>query len=426
MTSRTRLPQRAVVAGVALFGLLAFGDAQRVEAAGLYLAEFGTADMGTAGAGALVRAADAATAVSNPAGMTYLDDHQLQLGAAPGIGVVKFDRSSNQPPGGSGGDGGNQGGFVPLMSTSYVHKISDRLRLGLGLISITGASLNPNSSWAGRNEVQQLDLLGLTFIPTLGLRVTDWLSLGAGPAITYATLDWKLAGPGGGRVKIKDLDDVEAAALVSAMLRPLPELRFGLVYQSKSDLKLKGKIRARARPALDGSKTKVGLPLAQAVRGDVWWDATEKISLTVGAAWEDWSELNQTSLSLKGTGPLNAKFKGTAKIGMKDTWKLRGGVHYKWDEAWTLTTGVSYDSSPLEKKKRTAALPFDEQIRFSVGAIHQLSDALQLSTAFQWTHLGDARIDNANLKGKYAQNEIFFLMFNLNFKTLPWSGKATF
>ena len=91
-----------------------------------------------------------------------------------------------------------------------------------------------------------------------------------------------------------------------------------------------------------------------------------------------------------------------------------------------MTTGASYDSSPLDKEDRIAALPFDEQIRFSVGAIHQLSDSLQLSTAFQWTHLGDADLKTANVKGKYDTNDIFFLMFNLNFKSLPWAGKATF
>jgi long-chain fatty acid transport protein len=383
-------------------------------AGGLYIAEFATADMGTAGAGAQARAGDAATAVSNAAGMTYLDDHQLQLGAAPGYGLIKFDQDKDTPV--PGNNGGNQGGLFPLLGASYVHKLSDRVRLGFAVISVSGASLDPRSDWAGRTELQELNLLTFTFLPTLAVRVTDWLSLGAGPAITYATLDWKVQGPLGGKIKLDSFDDVKAAANISAMLQPLPELRFGLVFQSKTDLKLDGKIKNQLSEPVN---TKLGLPLATAVRGEFWWDVTPKIALMAGAAWEDWSEADQVPLS---TSAGSTK----VKLGMKDTWKLRGGVHYKLSDEWTLQTGVSYDSSPVGKKHRIAALPLDEQLRVSVGAIHQLNDTLQLSTAFQWTNLGSSKLNNSSVKGKYQNNEVFFLMFNLNFKKLPWSGKGTF
>jgi long-subunit fatty acid transport protein len=141
-----------------------------------------------------------------------------------------------------------------------------------------------------------------------------------------------------------------------------------------------------------------------------------------GSAWEQWSEADQVPLTLQAA----AVGKRKVKLGMQDTWKLRGGIHYKWNDAWTLMTGVSYDSSPLDGKDRIAALPLDEQIRLGVGVIHQLSDDLQFSTGFEWLHLGSADISQANLQGKYDQNEIFFLMFNLNFKKLPWSGMGTF
>ena len=91
-----------------------------------------------------------------------------------------------------------------------------------------------------------------------------------------------------------------------------------------------------------------------------------------------------------------------------------------------MQTGFSYHSSPLDKKDRIAGLPLDEQIRFGIGAIHQLNETLQLSTAFQWNHSGSADLKNSHVKGHYQNNDIFFLMFDVNFKKLPWSGKATF
>jgi len=49
-------------------------------AAGLWMYEKGTPDVGTANAGAGARTEDASTALNNPAGMTRLDKPQLLIG----------------------------------------------------------------------------------------------------------------------------------------------------------------------------------------------------------------------------------------------------------------------------------------------------------------------------------------------------------
>ena len=75
----TRAIAKMLASAVFVWALMA---TQGASAGGLYVAEAATADMGTAGAGALARAGDAATALFNPAAMTYLDDHQAQAGLA--------------------------------------------------------------------------------------------------------------------------------------------------------------------------------------------------------------------------------------------------------------------------------------------------------------------------------------------------------
>ena len=99
---------------------------------------------------------------------------------------------------------------------------------------------------------------------------------------------------------------------------------------------------------------------------------------------------------------------------------------YRLNEKWMLQTGISYDSSAVDTKDRIAALPIDEQRRFGIGAIHKWTDTIQLSMAFQWTHLGDARLNNSVIKGKYDQNDVFLFSFSINWSKLPWSGKGTF
>lgn len=386
------------------------------QAGGLYVSEFGTPDMGTAGAGAIARGRDASAALHNPAAMTRLESHQAMLGAAPGISVIKFDTDSRSPT--KGNEGGNQGGFIPLLSASYVHRISERLRAGLGVISLSGAVLDANDTWSGRNEVTELSLLTLSFYPSVGVKLTDEFSLGAGAFVTYGRLDWKLkaATPmGEGTVHMDDLDDWAAAPVVSAHWEPTSNLRLGLVYQGELELKLDGDIKF---PPGASPNSRLELPLAQAIRGDFFWEIDDTWALMGGFAWEDWSSADTVPLSI---GTMGAN----VKLGMKDTWKLRLGAHYRLREAWVLQTGLSYDSSALDTSHRIAGLPLDQQWRVGVGAIHDYSDTTQLGFAFEYVNLGRGRLNTANVRGDYERNEIFFFMFSVNWKKLPWDGLAS-
>jgi long-chain fatty acid transport protein len=404
---------------VGLIGQLAVASTAR--AGGLYVGEFATVDMGAAGSGILARGGDAAAAVTNPATMTRLDSHQLNLGLAPGFSVVRFDQDSTSPGIGSN-NGGNQGGFIPLLSTGYVHKVSDRVRAGLGIFSISGASLDPKSDWGGRNQVTNIQLFTLSFIPTVAVRLTDWLSVGGGPAISYATLDWKFKlqpmGFPEGDAKLDDMDDWEVGGMVGVLFEPSDRFRLGFLYQSETDLTLSGDTTLPV--GASSIDTKLELPLPHAFRADAIWQATDRLALSVGGAFENWDALADTDLDF---GPSST----TVKLGFKDTWKLRGGIHYQLTEQWMVQTGVSYDSSALNTSDRIAALPIDEQWRWGIGGTYEWSDNTTIGFGFQYVNLGDGDIDKMNsLIGDYKNNDIFFFMMNLNFAKLPWDGMASF
>jgi long-chain fatty acid transport protein len=387
------------------------------QAGGLYVEDFGTPSMATAGAGGVAIAEDASTSAFNPAGMTRLDSHQAMLAVAPGFNIVRFDADNSSPNGDR--SGGNQGGFVPLLSSGYVHKLSERWRFGASLFSISGATLDPNNDWAGRTQVTELSLLTLTFQPTLAFRLTDWLSIGAGSAITYAKLDWDLKAslPGGEKfVRIDDADDTAAAAVVGLLVEPSDKVRFGIVYQSKTDLDLSGDLDLPMgiTPGLD-----LELPLAQAVRWDVHWDVNDRLALMVGGNWEDWSDAETVALDVGGRST-------NAPLGFRDTWKARIGGHYRLNDKWTLQSGFSYDSSVVKTRDRNAALPLDRQIRVGAGALYDWSEDTRLGFGFQWFNMQNAKLDNAGVKGEYEWNDVFFLSFNVNWKKLPWNDWGTF
>ena len=84
--------RRAVLAGAvtAAFAAIAL-TASTAQAGGLLLYEFGTAEPGLAAAGYAVRAQDASTSFTNPAGMTKLDGTQVLGGRGNLVG--SYDQS---------------------------------------------------------------------------------------------------------------------------------------------------------------------------------------------------------------------------------------------------------------------------------------------------------------------------------------------
>ena len=98
-------------------------------AAGFWLYEMGTPDLGTASAGRAASAKDAATVFGNPAGMTSLDRSQLLVGTQLVVGDVHFDRGSDTTV--AGGNGGNASGAIPGASFFYAHSVTPAFKLGL-------------------------------------------------------------------------------------------------------------------------------------------------------------------------------------------------------------------------------------------------------------------------------------------------------
>ncbi len=403
----------------ALLVLTSTFPAISAHAGGLYTNEFSTTSQANAGAGRGAWAPDASASIHNPATMTKLEDHAFATGVSAVLGNVRFDADSTSPSGTE--SGGNQSVPALLPSFSYVHKVSDRVRFGLGMFAVAGAALDPNNNWSGRFEVTELSLTVLTISPIVAVRVTDWLSVGGGPVASYATLDWDLRvppalAPGPERgVRLKDLDDWAAGGRVGLLLAPTDTLSVSVYYNSETDFKLRGKTRL---PLGLTPNLSTELPFPQFVEVSAHWQVNDRVALLGTFNWEDWSTADKLQVTLGGitTG---------AALGFEDTYKIGFGANYQLNEDWLLQTGIMYDTSGLKNKSRTTSLPVDKQIRFAFGFQHDLSETTTLGASFVYINLGKGNVRNATVSGKYKDNDLFVLGLTLAFKQLPWSGKLT-
>jgi long-chain fatty acid transport protein len=377
-------------------------------AGGLYINEFTSPSMGVAGAGAEAVANDASTSLHNPAGMTRLDGNEVMLGVGMLSANVEFKADSTTPQ--SGGNGGDAGGWGPLIGTFGVYSVSEDLKLGMNIFSISGAVLEYDSDWTGRYQAQEVEILTVSLNPTIAYRVNDTLSLGAGLVAMYASLDLTLAVPPGGTGQATlDGDDLSLGFNLGAMVELSPRTRLGLLYFSEQKLEFSGDLDIKPISLSVASDTE--LILAQLVRIGGYHELNDQWALLGTVGWEDWSAVENLLVSTAATP--------TVQIprNWDDTYHLSVGVHYRPVKDWLWQTGFTYDSSPVDEGDRTADMPIDEQFRYAAGVQYQWNEGLNIGASIVYADLGDARINNSNLLiGEYDKNEIIFFALNFNWK----------
>lgn len=397
------------------------------EAAGLWLYELATPDMGSASAGRVALAMDASTAAINPAGMTRLDRSQLLTGIQMLYVETEFDTDFAEF---GGGDGGNAGGWVPAASFSYVHNVSPDLRLGLTIGSFFGLGLDYGKSWAGRYYVQEAEFLTVGINPGVGYRINGQWSIGAGFSAVNSQLKQKVAirnlgqDQPDGQLKLED-DDWGFGYNLGALYEHNDRTRLGLTYRSEIDLEYKDAASLKGlQPPLDGIASIIGLSgskvalemhLPQAVMFSAYHKVTDQLALLGNVGWQEWSAFGETTISLSSTTTTEL----TQDRNFDDTWHFAFGFQYEIDDPWLLSIGIAYDESPVSDSDRTPDMPLDRQWRYGTGLQYDLSEDMTVGCAYELLDAGDAKINQnrgalaGEFAGDYSSNYIHFFNINL-------------
>jgi len=395
--------------------LVAVAVALPARAGGIYANEFGTPEMGTAGAGAEASALDASTAIPfyNPAGMTQLEGNQLIVAAGALFPSVEFelDPATNI----SGGNGGQAADTVPILTAAYVHSFSDRFKFGVALFAAAGAGLEYDPDWAGRYQAQTSTIAALSLSPTLAYRVNSWFSIGGGLNIMASALETKVAVPRllqpDGQVVI-DGTDTQLSFNLSAMFEPGEKTRVGVAYVSETEFDYAGDVSFSNIDVVAPVNTT--LTLAQVLRVGVHHDINAKAAIVGTLGWENWSALENQFISVGTVGT------ATLARNWDDTYRYGVGFHYRVGDTWLLRFGVNYDTSPTRPEDRTADLPVDDQLRISGGFQNQRGEKFSWGAALLYADLGDAGINSSglvgDLVGSYKSNSYIGAAFNFQWR----------
>jgi long-chain fatty acid transport protein len=299
--------------------------------------------------------------------------------------------------------------------------------VGLGTFSSFGLATKYDSDWVGRYYIQEGALLGISLMPGVSFKATDWLSVGASLNAMYGYLDDKVAvrtlGSGDGQMKIQD-STWGFGADAGILVEPVKGTRIGVTYLSPIKLDFKdtptfsnlGALANRpiftSPPQLD-----LGLTVPQSVMLSGYHELTPKWALMANVGWQNWSQFGKVNVGVDSANPQSF----TANANYQDTWHGALGVQYHASEKLQLSTGVAYDSSAVSDVDRTITAPMGKAYRIGLGAQYQLNEKMNLGAAYEFMWAGDMPVTQesayrGNVSGGFNGSWFSFFTLNLSWK----------
>ena len=369
---------------------------------GLYLTEIGPTEIAVAGAGWAARAEDAATLVSNPAGLSRIAGSDLLISVQPLYADLAFSPNEQTTTTGSDGDAAD---WIPSASALYAREINDRWAFGVGTFGNFGLAADYGSDWVGRYYLTEITLQALALKAATAYRINDQWSVGVGLTAQYGIFEQKVAinnGPNfaDGQLKIDD-EEVAWQFDIGFLYEPVPGTRLGLQYVSEADLDFSTNPEfSGLRPALEAilanrglltSSLDVGMKIPQAVTGSLYHEINEEWEFLLNLGWQDWSEFGKVDILLASEDATSL----TANRGYRDSFHVAVGARQAFAPDWKLSYGFAFDRGIVPEGEVTLDLPTDDGWRVGIGVEHRLRDGLTISGGYEMIWSGDIPVDQA-------------------------------
>lgn len=346
-------------------------------AAGLALSQIGTAEsVATAGVAGVTNNRDASSTITNPAGLSGIEDSSFVFGFQYLNVNTEFENRSDENVTASKS--------MPGLHLSYANRLDEQWVIGFAMHSTGGLGLEYDNGVIGGEKIDS-NLIGfVNLTASTSYQLNNQLSLGASLVGQVAVLETNLYSNTSDDATLSG-SNIAPTFNLAAMYQVTDITNLGITYHHKAehDLDL-------SRNNSADSTVEVNWPTM--VELGLQHDFDDKLSMMLSASWQQWSDFSD-------------KYDDTYGAGVALSYQLND---------WTIQTGVSVDSSPVSAENRDPLLPLAQQWRVGVGGSKTLSNGMILGIAYQYQSLGDAEIDNT-ISGHYSENEVHFITTSLSF-----------
>jgi long-chain fatty acid transport protein len=395
-------------AGLAATLVLLLAVPGKTLAAGFAISELGSRESGR-GAAAAALADDASALFYNPANVARLWGLNVEVG---GSGIIA-GWSWTPPDGSSLAPAKTEPGVAmpPHAVATYglgTMPVLGDVAVGLGYSVPFGSTFSWPASWAGREDVQKIALTVHELTPTVALRPSRFIAVGASfrflPSNVYLKRAVRLGTAEEGTVELGGwAAGIGAAAGVTIL--PTESLALAFAWRSPVTLDFAGKSNFVFPPPFDPSAVdkdvKASLPLPQIFRAGLAFDVVPKVlNVSADVEYQQWSTFKSLDIRFQ-----NADGTETISSNPRDStngWVVHAGLELRATESFFVRAGYTWDQLTIPEAAVNAAPPDSDKHVVSVGASYtfdnyvvsaHFSDAFfaprtALSNAFPGTYRG--------------------------------------
>lgn len=407
--------------------LLLLTHALVAHAAFFQLAENSPAGLGNAFAGGAAIAEDASTVWYNPAGLTRLTGQQVVAGGHFITQSIKFSKTSATRAAALGGgtisgdNGGDAGTNALVPNFFYSQSISDQIVFGLGVNAPFGLATDYGDNWVGRYHADRSEIKTVNINPSLGYRINQDFSVGAGVNIqrleaeltnaadfgsvcALAAVNCGGVGGADGRAKVAG-SDTGLGFNLGLLWQTDAATRVGFAYRSKIKHEVTGDfttiypnataaaVAANPLFSIVNSGFMANITLPDTVSLSVFHQVNPTWAIMGDVTRTNWSHLPE--LRIQFTGSTTQK-DSVVTLNLEDSYRYALGVNYLPGGAWTYRAGVALDQTPTPSETvRTPRLPDENRTWLSLGAGYKSSNTMSIDFAYTYITLDDPKINKS-------------------------------
>ncbi len=312
----------------------------------------------------------------NPAGITQLKGHNIQIGVQNYLGINTHYQSAT-----TGQESDTDFEVIPSPQLYYTYTPDDSaFSFGLGLYAPFGLGVKWPENSGFRSIAIESRLECLTLNPVIAWKIHPTLSIAVGPNIHYsrikitrglltATDNLKFEG-----------DDIGYGFNAGILWQPHEQWSFGANYHSASRIKYKGSTTYDLFAASANTKATVDFP--QIVTAGISFRPNTNWNIEFDVDYTDWNTLN--TINLKGTSAIF----GTdlpLQLDWHESWLLELGVTRYLNDGWFVSAGYFYCGETAPSSTYTPAIPDTLQHVGSFGIGHQ-------TDKWQWVVTGQLSV----------------------------------
>jgi long-chain fatty acid transport protein len=360
---------------------------------------------------------DASAVYYNPAALSEINGNDI-LASGSYVNIINSVENSGRKSRNRHDDN-----FLATFFANYHIPDSD-FTLGIGTYTPFGLATTYDSDAFTRFAAIRTELKTIYVTPALSWHPSNYLSFGVGLSFVHASGTFSRAlcldpisgctQPLGLEGTVRVTDTVDAFAYnLGFLLKPTENLKFGLSYRSRVDLKFDGADTKFGGPfSIPTAKANINpLPLPPVINAGLLWQITPSWAMELVYEYTRWSEFKNFTLALSPTPiflPIGAPIPGfNLPQDWKNTSTVRFGTYYALNSNWELRGGMAVEETPIPSKTLNPAIPGADLLTLNAGIGYKW-DKISLDLGYMAVFYKTRRVTNDELEGLPATAPLFY------------------